>query len=154
MGKLNLVVENCVGKYPGTNQKIYEYDYDEFKKLNLDEFKVELGFDTQTEYLYDDVDDENYEEEVEIEDYEKFMLIDQKIFDVDELLEFTGYDDYYKNLDDIVSNITNGVEFVKLFESLIEKYLEYDLSDLTTGEFKLKDFVFRFILDDSEIVIS
>ena len=154
MGKLNLVVENCVGKYPGTNQKIYEYDYDEFKKLNLNEFKVELGFDTQTEYLYDDVDDENYEEEVEIEDYEKFMLIDQKIFDVDELLEFTGYDDYYKNLDDIVSNITNGVEFVKLFESLIEKYLEYDLSDLTTGEFKLKDFVFRFILDDSEIVIS
>ena len=154
MGKLNLVVENCVGKYPGTNQKIYEYDYDEFKKLNLNEFKVELGFDTQTEYLYDDVDDENYEEEVEIEDYEKFMLIDQKIFDVDELLEFTGYDDYYKNLDDIVSNITNGVEFVKLFESLIEKYLEYDLSDLTTGEFKLNGFDFRFILDDSEIVIS
>ncbi len=154
MEKLNLVVENCVGKYPGTNQKIYDYDYDEFKKLNLDEFKVELGFDTQTEYYYDDVDDENYEEEVEIEDYEKFMLIDRKIFDVNELLEFTGYDEYYKNLDDIVSNITNGVEFVKLFESLIEKYLEYDLSDLTTGEFKLNGFDFRFILDDSEIVIS
>ena len=98
-------MKNQLKRIIGTHTILDVYDFEEFQKLKINKFEVELGYDTITKYFYNDEnnDDENnddYGNEVSIEDYKEYGLIDQKIFDLKELLE---YSDKFENGEDFIS---------------------------------------------------
>jgi hypothetical protein len=129
------------------NEMVNVYEFNDFQKLTFKKFEVDLGFSSLTEYFYDD----DNEDEVEVEDYEKYGLIDRKRFDVNELIEIN---DYWNSIEEIIKNVSSSSEFMMEIETMLKDYLEYYTNDLTTGEFILGDFVFDLIIDGVETEIE
>lgn len=145
-------MKNQLKRIIGTHTILDVYDFEEFQKLKINKFEVELGYDTTTKYFYDDEnnDDENnddYGNEVSIKDYRGYGLIDQKIFDLKELLE---YSDKFENEEDLISKVNDGEELSIEIKDMVQKYLEKNLSNLCEGSFLLGDFVVRCIIDGVE----
>ena len=91
------------------------------------------------------------EDEVELEDYEKFGLLDRKKFDINELIENNNY---WSSIEEIIKNVSSSSEFMIEIETMLKDYLEDYTNDLTTGEFLLGDFVFDLIIDGVETEIE
>ena len=123
------------------------YEFEDFQKLTFKTFEVDLGFSSLTEYFYDD----DNEDEVELEDYEKFGLLDRKKFDINELIENNNY---WSSIEEIIKNVSSSSEFMIEIETMLKDYLEDYTNDLTTGEFLLGDFVFDLIIDGVETEIE
>ena len=49
-------MKNQLKRIIGTHTILDVYDFEEFQKLKINKFEVELGYDTTTKYFYDDVD--------------------------------------------------------------------------------------------------
>jgi hypothetical protein len=155
MENSNLVEVKRVLTELETGHKTYVYDFREFQKLKFNTIEIEMGYDIQTDYIYNDEleDGDNYGELVEIEDYEKYGLIDQKIFNLNELLK---YSHHWENIESLISGTTNGEQFYRNIECMIENYLK-DKSDFVNEDLILiDDFVIRFLIDglETEIVKS
>ena len=82
-------MKNQLKRIIGTHTILDVYDFEEFQKLKINKFEVELGYDTITKYFYDDENNDDYGNEVSIEDYKGYGLIDQKIFDKETIINFT-----------------------------------------------------------------
>ena len=140
-------MKNQLKRIIGTYTILDVYNFEEFQELKINKFEVELGYDTTTKYFYDDENNEYYGEEVKVKDYRVYGLIDQKIFDLNELLEFS---DKFKNVEDLISNVNNGEELSIEIKDMVKKYLEKNLIKLGEGSILLGDFVIRCLTDDIE----
>jgi hypothetical protein len=140
-------MKNQLKRIIGTYTILDVYNFEEFQELKINKFEVELGYDTTTKYFYNDENNQHYGEEVRVQDYKLYGLIDQKIFDLNELLE---YSDKFKNVEDLISKVFNGEELYIEIKDMVKKYLEKNLIILGQGSILLGDFVIRCLTDGIE----
>ncbi len=140
-------MKNQLKRIIGTYTILDVYNFEEFQELKINKFEVELGYDTTTKYFYNDENNQYYGEEVRVQDYKLYGLIDQKIFDLNKLLE---YSDKFKNVEDLISKVFNGEELHIEIKDMVKKYLEKNLIILGQGSILLGDFVIRCLTDGIE----
>lgn len=135
----------------GSDEIIEVYDFIEFKKLKFNKFEIELGYDELTEYFYDDEDEDNYEELVELEDYDKYGLIDYKTFNLSELIDNS---ETWESIEELISKVNNSSELSDEIEIMVRNYLEENVSGLSDGMFLLGSFQFLYFVDGVETEIE
>jgi hypothetical protein len=117
--------------------------FNKIKKMKFKKFQIQLGFNKHTQYNYDDVRKDNYGKNVKLKDYEKFGLIDNKIFDINELL----VDTKWESLEQLINNKSNSNDFFNEIKKLIRYYIEEVLYNNDRGSFELIDFDVIYLID-------
>jgi hypothetical protein len=133
----------------GSDEFIEVYDFTEFKKLKFNKFEIELGNDELTEYFYNDED--NYDQLVEMEDYDRYGLISYKTFNLNELID-NSYT--WENIEVFISKMNNPSELSDRVEIMLRNYLEGNVSGLCDGEFTLGVIQFSYFIDGVETEIE
>lgn len=122
-------------------------DLQTFKKLNFDRFEILIGRDEYTQYIFDNIEDENYGMEVEEQDYNRFNLIDKERFD---LIDFKGHNE----ISLLISDVKSSRELYNELNDIVRSYLERNTHYSEEIYFSLKNFQFVYIVDGVETEIE
>jgi hypothetical protein len=119
------------------------YYFSKLKKMKFEKFEIYLGFDKHTQYHVNDYSKEIYKKTVEINDYEKLGLIDNRTFDIKEIL----VDSKWESLEQLIQKKSNSLELFIEIKKLMRNYLEESLYWNEKGSFELVDFSIIYLID-------
>jgi hypothetical protein len=129
--------------YNENKKPVKLFYFNKLKKMRFNKFEIYLGLNKNTHYRYDDTSKDNYDEIVNLKDYEKLSLINNKLFNVDEIL----VDTEWESLNHLIQNINSSKQLFDKINKLMRYYIEDLLYSNENGSFELIDFEITYFID-------